>query len=168
MAAELEASGTSDIRIIDLWLHGRSPHTRRAYASDVNHLLAANNSLAALTLGDLQRFADSLSALAPATCYRRLSAVKSLLAFAHRLGYLPFDAGAALRLPPVRNRLAERILAEDEVRALIRQEFDPRNHAILTLLYCAGLRVSEICALAWRDLRPTPQGGQLTVFAVPN
>lgn len=33
--------------------------------------------------------------------------VKSLLAFGHRIGYLPFDIGRALRLPAVRSRLAE-------------------------------------------------------------
>lgn len=32
-----------------------------------------------------------------------LSAVKSLLAFGHRIGYLRFDVGRALRFPPVRN-----------------------------------------------------------------
>jgi hypothetical protein len=40
------------------------------------------------SLADLQRFADSLDLdrLAPASRYRILSAVKSLLAFGHRIG----------------------------------------------------------------------------------
>jgi integrase/recombinase XerD len=53
-----------------------------------------------------------LDSLAPASRYRILSAVKSLLAFGHRIGYLPFDVGRALRLAAVRSRLAERILPE--------------------------------------------------------
>jgi hypothetical protein len=32
--------------------------------------------------------------------------VKSLLAFGHRLGYLPFDVGGAVRLPPLRGALS--------------------------------------------------------------
>jgi len=78
--------------------------------------------------------------LAPATQYRILSSVKSLLAFGHRLGYLAVDAGRALRLPPVRNRLAERILPEADVQRMISLEKNTRNRMILTLLYASGIR----------------------------
>jgi integrase/recombinase XerD len=101
---------------------------------------------------------------ADASRYRTLSAVKSLLAFGHRLGYLPFDVGRALRLPSVRNRLNERILSEADLHRILSLEPKPRNRAILTLLYASGVRVSELCALAWRDLQPNGGGGQITVF----
>ena len=39
-----------------------------------------------------------------------------------------------------------------------------RNQVLLRLLYIAGLRVSEIAALTWRDLQPRTDGGQVTVF----
>ena len=32
------------------------------------------------------------------------------------------------------------------------------------MLYLAGLRISEACALHWRDLQPRQDGGQVTVF----
>src|SRR5205807_277381 len=89
----IDAAGQvhADDRLIDLWLHGRSPETQRAYRADAGAFTAAvRKPLCAVTLGDLQRFADSLDArLEPASKHRRLSAVKSLFAFAHLLGYLP-------------------------------------------------------------------------------
>src|SRR5919204_3520874 len=84
-----------DGELIRLWLHGRPATTRRAYGGDIDRFLAAvGKPLAEVTLGDVQAFADSLSGLAAATQGRRLSAVKSLLAFGHRLGLLPVNVGA--------------------------------------------------------------------------
>jgi integrase/recombinase XerD len=151
--------------LIALWLHGRSPHTQRAYASDVARLCAKSSKpLAALTLADLQSFADSLAGMSAASRSRTLSAVKSLLAFGYRLGYLTFDVGGALHLPAVRSRLAERILPEAAVHRMLSLEPDERNRSILMLLYASGVRVSELCALCWQDLQPAGDGGQISVF----
>jgi integrase/recombinase XerD len=159
------APEAGDERLIEIWLHGRSPHTQRAYAADVARLRAhTGKPLAALTLADLQSFADAVARLAPASRYRALSAVKSLVAFGHRLGYLPFDVGGALRLPAVRGRLAERILPEAGVHRMLSLETNERNRAILTLLYASGVRVSELCGLRWRDVQASGDGAQITVF----
>jgi integrase/recombinase XerD len=154
-----------DWELIEVWLHGRSAHTQRAYRADIERFYrSAGKSLADITLLDLQRFADSLTELAPASRYRTLSALKSLLAFGHRTGYLPVDAGRALRLPGVRNRLNERILSEADLNRMLNLEPDQRNRAILTLLYASGVRVGELCGLSWRDLQPNGGGGQITVW----
>jgi len=155
----------SDQQLIELWLHGRSAHTQRAYRADIDRFLhGAGKPLPVITLSDLQQFAASLCALAPASRYRMLSSIKSLLAFAHRIGFLPFDVGRALRLPPVRNRLAERILPEADLHRILSLESNARNRAILTLLYASGMRVSELCGLAWRDVQPNGEAGQVSVF----
>src|SRR4051794_24049908 len=62
---EPEASG--DDQLIALWLHGRSPHTQRAYLADVERFRdRERKALASVTLADLQDFAMSLEELSPA------------------------------------------------------------------------------------------------------
>jgi integrase/recombinase XerD len=159
------AVSSADDRLVDLWLYGRPPNTRRAYLADVAAFLAfTTRPLGTATLEDLQRFADSLGHLAPSSKGRRLSAVKSLLAYLHRLGLIPANVGAALRLPARRDQLAERILVEADAIRMLALEPDPRNRAMLRLLYAGGLRVSEACALRWRDLQPRGDAGQVTIF----
>jgi site-specific recombinase XerD len=163
--SRIPAQSHNDARLIGLWLHGRSAGTARAYAADIRGFLAhSGRSLRAVTVGDVQAFADSLTGLAATSRARKLSAVKSLLTYAHRLGYVAFNVGAAVRLPPVKVTLGERIMSEADVQSLLALETNVRNAALLRLTYGAGLRVAEVCALAWRDLSARDEAGQITVF----
>jgi integrase/recombinase XerD len=162
-AVPVQAS--SDDTLIALWLAGKADRTRRAYQDDVAAFLRfVDKPLRQITLGDLVAWGETFSEMAPASGARKLGAVKSLAAFGHRLGYLAFDIGAPLRLPAVKTTLAERILGEGDVLRLLTLEANPRNHALLRLLYAGALRVSEICALTWRDLQPREDAGQVNVF----
>jgi integrase/recombinase XerD len=157
----------SDQQLIDLWLHGRSRHTQRAYRADAMRFLEATGKvLHQITLGDLQQYAEQLagSGLERSSVYRSMSAIKSLFAFGHRLGYLPFDVARPLRLPALRDGLAERILDETDVLRMIALEQMPRNRAILLTLYAGGFRVAELCSLKWSDLQGRNEAGQITVF----
>src|SRR5262249_8762962 len=96
---------------------------------------------------------------------RALAAVKSLLAFGHRLGYLPFDVGGAVRLPRLKQGLAARILSEAEVHRQLALEPAARNRALLRLAYAGGPRGAQAAALRRRDLQPRGEGeGQVTVY----
>ena len=90
--------------------------------------------------------------------------LKSLLSFAQETGYLPFNVGAAVKLRPNRDALAQRILEESEVARLIEAAPEGRNRVLLKLLYVSGVRVSEICGLKWCDALARQEGGQITVF----
>ena len=158
----------ADAQLIQLWLHGRSRHTRRYYQADAQRFLCfVGKSLVQVTLADIQDFSDFLetTSLAPSSCGRIISAVKSLLAFGDRIGILPANVSTPLKAPAAKNTLAERILSEAEVQKLINLETNPRNRVMLRLLYAAGLRVSELCGLRWRDLQARSEAeGQINVY----
>src|SRR4051794_13712327 len=161
----LPAPDDNDARLIALWLHGRSPATQRAYAADLAAFRAVvPYPLRQVSLGDLQAYGDSLAALAPTTQARRLSAIKSLLSFGQRTGFLPVNVGAAVRLPRAKQTLSERILDVDAVLHLLALERNPRNKTLLRLLYLGGLRISEVSSLRGRDLAARDDSGQVTLF----
>jgi len=158
----------ADAQLIQLWVHGKSRHTRRYYQADAKAFLNfVGKPLAQVTLADVQDFADLLetSNLAPSSRGRTLSSVKSLLAFGNRIGMLAVNVGAPLKAPAAKNTLAERILSEAEVQKLISLETNLRNQVMVKLLYAGGLRVSELCGLRWRDLQARSEAeGQINVY----
>lgn len=155
----------TDAQLVNLWLHGRGVNTADAYRMELRRFLAfVDKPVRQVTLADVQGFADSLGRLAPASRARALAAVKSLFTFGHKLGYLPFDVARPVRLPRLRNQLAERILSERDTQRMLALEPNERNRGLLRLLYAAGVRVSEACGLRWRDLQEREEGGQITVF----
>jgi len=157
----------TDEQLVPLWLHGKSVHTQRAYKSDIRQFFKfVNKPLRAVILSDLQNFSDSLDEkeLSAGSKRRVLSSVKSLISFAHKLGYLVFDVSRPLILPACKDTLAERILTENEVHKIIDAENHPRNKLILKLLYISGVRVSELCGLTWKDFKERNDGGQMTVY----
>jgi integrase/recombinase XerD len=87
----------------------------------------------------------------------------TLFRFAHEAGYCPVNVALKLKPPKVRNRLAERLLTQQDVVRLIENATSDRNKVLLLLAYTTGLRVSEICGLKWRDLVAKQGGGQLVV-----
>lgn len=166
--AVLAQDGNHDARLIDLWLHGRSRATQRGYRAEAERFMThVSKPLRQVSLADLQGYADALDAagLQPATRRRMLAAVKSLFAWAHGLGYLPYDTAKPLRLPPLRDTLAERVIDESALLRMIDLEPSARNAAMLALMYAAGLRASELVSLRWRDCQSRANGqGQVCVL----
>lgn len=164
-ALQAEQAVSDDLTLLVRWLHGRALRTQVAYRTDIQAFLSfVHKPIRGITLGDLQAFQDAISGAATSTQSRKLSAVKSLLSFGHKTGYLEFNPGAAVKAPAVKNTLAERILDENDVQRMLALESNPRNRVLLRLLYLAGLRISEACGLTVRDLQPNGESGQITVF----
>jgi site-specific recombinase XerD len=75
------------------------------------------------------------------------------------MGALRFNVGAALRLPKVVSRRAERRLEEIELfRLLTAVEKKPRDRAIIEALYGTGARVDDLVQLRRRQLVPDLEG----------
>jgi integrase/recombinase XerD len=154
-----------DSLFLQSWLHGRSKKTIQAYLADILRLYAhIGKSLQYMTLEDFQDFVNSLAHLSPASRARITASVKSALSFGLKTGYLPVNVGTVVKLPKLENKLAERIMGEQQIAKIFALEENKRNHAILVLLYRAGLRVSELCSLTWRNLQERNESGQITVY----
>ncbi|WP_246686280.1 tyrosine-type recombinase/integrase [Methylobacterium sp. WL8] len=154
-----------DGQMIRLWLaRSASPNTRRNYEREARRFLAhVGKPLGSVRIGDLQDYVASRPG-SSATVALAASALKSLFTFAQEVGFLRFNIGAAVNVPPIKNTLAERIMPEADALLMIRQEPDLRNRVLLTVLYGGGLRISEVCGLRWRDLAVRDEAGQATIF----
>jgi len=161
----LPENATDDM-VIASWLDGRPPSTQQTYQIDIAMMRAyLQKPLQQITLIDLQHYMHSLERdHAPTSIARKLYAVKSLLTFCHEAGYTIVNVGVALRVPKTQEHLAERIVPEAAIQRLLALETGQRNHAMLRLLYNAGVRVSELVQLTWKDIQENSQGGQIYVI----
>lgn len=153
---------SDDAMLIEMWLHGRPLGTQVNYRRDVRALLDfTGKSLAQIALEDLQAYASRIDAqnLKGSTKRCKLNAIKSLFSFATKLNYVRFNVAAALRIPKGNSILAGRILKQIQVFKLIdKGASNPRDRALLKLLYGCGLRISEALQLSWDDFTERDSG----------
>lgn len=132
----------------------RSPRTVDAYRRDLETLSAyVAKPLADVTVEELERYTAQLRAdgLSPATIARRTAAARSFYRHLQLLGTRKDNPAAAVPLPR-RPKPLPKTLSPGEAERLIdatrgTQPRDLRNHALVELLYGAGLRVSECLSL---------------------
>ncbi|MBE7204322.1 MAG: tyrosine-type recombinase/integrase [Parafilimonas terrae] len=156
----------SDDHLVDMWV-GRtaSKQTERKYRAEAARLMAfVGKPLPLVRIGDLQAYLASLEGKASATRANTTATIKSLFSFAQEIGYVRYNVGKAVKAPPVKNTLAERILSEPDAQRMVLLEPNLRNRTLLTVLYGGGLRISEVCGLRWRDMSDRDTAGQATVF----
>jgi site-specific recombinase XerD len=66
---------------------------------------------------------------------RMINSVKSFYTFAYTSGLFPANVMAAIKPPSAKSAISQRILPETTVLKMIILEQDPRNHAILHVLF---------------------------------
>jgi len=167
LRVEQPGATTATEQLINMWVHGKSAHTAELYRRSAKRFfLFVGKPLLEVSLAEVQAFATSLeeSGLSASSQRSILSAVKSLLSFATQTGVLAVNVGAPVVMPKAKDTLNERLLTEMAVMTMIALETDLRNRAVLRTLYLLGLRVSELCAMKWKDLQERNSGGQVTVF----
>ena len=145
-----------------------SPHTVRAYESDLSQFLghvastegvkprdlvasSLNRTTLRSFLGELHKLGQSR-----ATAARKLAAARTFLRYLLREGVIDDDPGALVSTPKHDIRMPAH-LSEDEMATLLASPsgdtpLGRRDRAILELFYASGLRLSELTALGVDDV----------------
>jgi site-specific recombinase XerD len=163
-------------------LTGSSPHTRKAYESDLRQFVAwaERGGAAGPETVDhlvLRRYLAYLTTrgMARPTIARKAAALRAFFGWLRRKGVVTVDPTRNLRTPKGDRRLprvpkaaevASLLDAPEEPGAGARREIDTavalRDLAVLEVLYGAGLRISELCGLSPSDV--DARGGLVTVL----
>jgi integrase/recombinase XerC len=166
---------------LDALAHERraSPHTLIAYDGDVSRFLdflcdhvggsPNERMLAGLMPADIRAFITRrrTEGLSSRSVRRALAAVRSFFRFLTREGVLENPAARAVRSPKMARSLPRPLSETDAARALEEagthdiEWLAARDVALLTLLYGAGLRISEALNLRRGDV---PLGEVLTIL----
>lgn len=144
----------SDRALVESWIASlNSAHSRRAAAVTAGRFIASLGCpLRAATIEDVRAALGVIGqGVSPASARQYTLRIKSLLTYAHKLGYAIFNAGAAIRPPKEVRGLAKRIVGELDVRDLVRAG-KGRNYLMVAVLYATGLRVSELTGLNVSDV----------------
>jgi integrase/recombinase XerC len=145
-----------------------SPHTVRAYESDVSQFLSATAALLGVKRADLAPPQLDRSAIrsflaglhkarqSRATAARKLAAARTFLRYLRREELIDGDPGALVSTPKREIRMPAH-LSEAEMETLLSAPSDEtplgrRDLAILELFYASGLRLSELVALDVEDV----------------
>jgi len=140
-----------------------SPHTVRAYDSDLTQFIGHAAAEADLKKRDLAPDAldrDAIRAFlahlhddgqSRATAARKLAAIRTFLRYLRREGIIDSDAGSLIATPKREVRMPAH-LSEGEMAQMLdapddEQPLGRRDHAILELFYASGLRLSELAGL---------------------
>jgi integrase/recombinase XerC len=138
-----------------------SANTLDAYARDLAALTAWAHrhdvaDPSALQTEPLRAFiaSEHRRGLSPKSLQRRLSACRSFYQWLLKHGRIKANPAAGIRAPKAPRKLPQ-VLDVDEAMQLVEVPTDARlglrDRALLELFYSSGLRLSELCALRWRD-----------------
>jgi site-specific recombinase XerD len=162
--AQVENSDPFERAAFGSWLDGRSPATKKAYASDVDDLVAWLEAQGCdqpdqVTRLVLRRWLGALAdrGLAKATMARKAASIRSYFSWLEARGVVRVDPAARLSAPAASSRLPD-VLGAAELAELLDGPLDfsdpvaVRDRVVLELLYAAGLRVAELCGLDVDDV----------------
>jgi integrase/recombinase XerC len=134
-----------------------SPHTVRAYLSDLRQFLAVAGPLATVRADGIRHWLRTLDGVADrSSIARKLAAVRGFYRFLREIRRVGTDPTLGVSTPKTRRKLPVHLTLDDIDRLLAIPRADGvlglRDRAILELLYSSGLRVSELVGLDWAHL----------------
>ncbi len=140
---------------LDLLASKRSENTVRAYGSDLAQLAKhLDGKMERLKVPALRSFLRSY-APSPVTRARKLSSVRAFVRFLRQTGHLTADPTESLEAP-IRRRNLPKALSRGQTEQLLDQSIEgrtpARDHALLELIYSAGVRASEVVSINVIDI----------------
>ncbi len=132
----------------------RSPHTVRAYGSDLAQLAVFTGGKPDLSPETLEKYLRAY-APQPTTRGRKLSTLRAFVRYLRAVGQLDSDPTATL-VTPIKHRPLPAVLTSHQAGQLLDQappgKSPLRDAALLEMLYGAGLRASEVVRLDLSDV----------------
>jgi len=159
-------------KIVEGWLStlaARSDATARRYLAAVRMAMpeiGAMGGLGSVTPSEASRvYRRIVEKHGPATANVVASALSAMwFHIAKTTGIDLPNPWRGLRRARPKDTLAERILEEQDVEAMVKTAAPGVERALIRLLYYTGCRISEAVALTWRDVHPDKEGFAVTVY----
>ncbi len=168
---ETSLDEATEVYLVALRMGGASPHTVRAFKSDLNLLGQWAGRRAAIGEFSTERLHKFLHWMlterdkpcSPKTYARRVTTLKNFFGYLHEQGSIPRDPSTALIQQPVSSPLPD-ILLDDEVEQVLaaaralrrdREKSDARPELLVTLLLQTGIKKSECMALSQQHVNRT-------------
>lgn len=149
----------SDAFTIGLWAkktrRSDSDNTANQYNRVAAQFLAdVGKPLQAINYADLDAWTKRLPG-AINTRRAKINTVRSLFAFALKMGYIRVNPALIIDPPQKEETKQRKILSEEQVIKLVNTaKLSDRDRAILRCMYSLGCRVSELINIRWYDVAP--------------
>ena len=152
--------------IDELKAKGASPHTTRAYKSDVTQFFdfiiryfenenVLIEQISKLMIRDYLREL-SFNKRCNKTLSRKITVLREFFQFAIQKGYCPENPARKMNLPKSEKKIPNYFTEKEMITLLqipdISTKFGVRNSAMLELMYSCGLRISELAETRLKDI----------------
>ena len=173
---------SNEDQLIFAWLGEKAESTRKNYRNAIKGFFEFGGSIDT-TFTTIQKYREVLSQrYRTSTANNKLSAIKSLIRFATDIGYLSQNVASRVRSLKASKEKGkqskssiEKILTEDEVKALLDNASTERNRIMIRTAYLLGLRIHELLNLHWDDffnggkqIKVIGKGSKQRFVAVPD
>ncbi|NJN79546.1 MAG: site-specific integrase [Anaerolineales bacterium] len=161
---------------------GRSPHTIKAFLSDVsllNQFVAPDRNIGAVTTEELNKFFEWMEKgrgipCSPKTLSRRITAVKSFFRWLHQHGAISVDPAEKVLQRSAISPLPQ-VLTNDEYDTVLLaadrhrrdKKPDARSYALVYLLLTTGIKKSECLGIHINHIDLDAKTDRIFLFVMP-
>jgi len=147
----------SDLFQLNDFLAGRVPPEFEGYFEIDAKIVKGEPDVSTVTVSDLRSFVEFCfdRGLKKTSIERKIAAIKSFFAFLHRRDIIPHNPAIKLIYPKKGSRLPKFLYLkeyEELINFEVKDFFDARDKAVISLFYSTGCRISEIASSLLKDL----------------